>query len=681
MTQEEFDSLVQRVTNALQGSSKMATDLRVVKSPIGVNLLPGVLSGELVALEAASLMGTDGKTPLFEVGSISSGLEADASIALSGTDTSGNPIYKIGLVLPKGDAGKNPILEFDGISTGEPDTDATASFKENGTTEDGRSKYKLSLTIPRGSKGDKGNDGKTPVMEAGSVSKGLEPSVSVIPNGDDPLGNPKYKIDLVLPQGDAGKNPVLEFSEIVTGAAGSEASAVFTPLGQTPEGNPKYLLKLTIPRGDTGLPGKGSGNVSVNGSDLIRGKQYLFVPSSNGSTEGSFIEYIPFDDTIIRQEIADNLEAAKTYTNEQIAGIVQFDIVVVEELPNSGIKGIIYLVAKEGSGSDVHDEYIWIESKNDYELIGTTAVDLTNYYTKLQTFQTFQPRETDKRLMSDEEGEKLAGIEEGANKFQYPANPEVGQVLTWSEPSAAKWEKPSGGSEYVELGDILQIDRVKSTTALDWNDFILGKTMDDIEQAYINNIPIYSKIQSPYFQGKIGYSRCTSIMKTVDGTVVHYLLSFVVTYGATNSDNIYNYLLDLRGVTGDGWRDASVRAACTYTKTVVSVGTNIVFTGGFIVMDLSTSGSRDLLIASPGFYPLQNSTTTILLRNTASLATKLAFTIKLSAKAATDGSKLLIPSDLPELAGGEACEINILWADWKYIVRVSEPFNYKEYVE
>ena len=86
MTQEEFDSLVQRVTNALQGSSKMVTDLRVVKSPVGVNLLPGILSGELVALEAASLMGTDGKTPLFEVGSISSGLDADASIVLSGTD-------------------------------------------------------------------------------------------------------------------------------------------------------------------------------------------------------------------------------------------------------------------------------------------------------------------------------------------------------------------------------------------------------------------------------------------------------------------------------------------------------------------------------------------------------------------------------------------------------------------
>ena len=362
MTQEEFDSLVQRVTNALQGSSKMVTDLRVVKSPVGVNLLPGVLGGELVALEAASLMGTDGKTPLFEVGSISSGLDADASIELSGTDPSGNPIYKIGLVLPKGDDGAIPFLEFGSISTGEPDTDASATFKENGTTEDGRPKYKLFLTIPRGSKGNKGNDGKTPVMEAGSASKGQEPSVSIIRNGDDPSGNPKYKIDLVLPQGDAGKNPVLELGEVMTGEPGSEASAVFIPVGQTPEGNPKYSLKLTIPRGDTGLPGKGSGNVSVNGSDLIRGKQYLFVPSSGGSTEGFFVEYIPFNDAELREEIGRNLQLAKTYTNEQIAGIVQFDIKVVLVLPDTGVKGTIYLVPKTGSGNDVHNEYIWNET-------------------------------------------------------------------------------------------------------------------------------------------------------------------------------------------------------------------------------------------------------------------------------------------------------------------------------
>lgn len=686
MTQEEFDSLVQRVTNALQGSSKMVTDLRVVKSPVGVNLLPGILSGELVALEAASLMGTDGKTPLFEVGSISSGLDADASIVLSGTDPSGNPIYKIGLVLPKGDDGAIPFLEFGSISTGEPDTDASATFKENGTTEDGRPKYKLFLTIPRGSKGNKGNDGKTPVMEAGSASKGQEPSVSIIRNGDDPSGNPKYKIDLVLPQGDAGKNPVLEFGEVMTGEPGSEASAVFTPVGQTPEGNPKYSLKLTIPRGDTGLPGKGSGNVSVNGSDLIRGKQYLFVPSSDGSTEGSFVEYISFNDAELREEIGRNLQLAKIYTNEQIAGIVQFDIKVVLVLPDTGVKGTIYLVPKTGSGNDVHNEYIWNETSGKFELIGSTSVDLSDYYTKNEANARYILKETGKRLITDAEGTKLDGIEAGANKYVLPtgegynfipAGGAVGQVLTNTAPGVAEWG--NSNSEYIEIGDVTQINRVRTTSELDWGAFIKGYTMDDMERAYQDNIPIYSMTETNYHSGKIGYSRCTSIMKRVDGTVVHYLLSFIISESVANSDNIYHYLLDLRGVAGEGWQDATVRAACTYAKTVITSGENIPFTGGYVVFDMSIS--KNLLIVPAGFYPLHNSVTTLLIRNTSSSTTKITFTIKLNANAGSEGSKLLIVSELPELAGKEACELSILWADWKYTVRASEPFIYNEYVE
>lgn len=686
MTQEEFDSLVQRVTNALQGSSKMVTDLRVVKSPVGVNLLPGILSGELVALEAASLMGTDGKTPLFEVGSISSGLDADASIVLSGTDPSGNPIYKIGLVLPKGDDGAIPFLEFGSISTGEPDTDASATFKENGTTEDGRPKYKLFLTIPRGSKGNKGNDGKTPVMETGSASKGQEPSVSIIRNGDDPSGNPKYKIDLVLPQGDAGKNPVLELGEVMTGEPGSEASAVFIPVGQTPEGNPKYSLKLTIPRGDTGLPGKGSGNVSVNGSDLIRGKQYLFVPSSDGSTEGSFVEYIPFNDAELREEIGRNLQLAKTYTNEQIAGIVQFDIKVVLVLPDTGVKGTIYLVPKTGSGNDVHNEYIWNETSGKFELIGSTSVDLSDYYTKNEANGRYVLRETGKRLITDAEGTKLDGIEAGANKYVLPAGEgynfipaggAVGQVLTNTAPGVAEWG--NSNSEYIEIGDVTQINRVRTTSELDWGSFINGNTIEDMERAYQENIPIYSRSEGPYHSYKKGYSRCTSIMQRYDGEVVHYFLSFVISEGVTNSDNIYHYLLDLRGVTGDGWRDATVRAACTYAKTVITSGENIPFTGGYVVFDMSIS--KNLLIVPAGFYPLHNSVTTLLIRNTSSSTTKITFTIKLNANAGSEGSKLLIVSELPELAGKEACELSILWADWKYTVRASEPFIYNEYVE
>lgn len=65
-----------------------------------------------------------------------------------------------------------------------------------------------------------------------------------------------------------------------------------------------------------------------------------------------------------------------------IAQIPQFSISIVNELPSVGDKMTIYLVAKEGTGDDVYNEYIWLESTSTYEFIGTTAVDLTDYVKK-----------------------------------------------------------------------------------------------------------------------------------------------------------------------------------------------------------------------------------------------------------------------------------------------------------
>lgn len=59
-----------------------------------------------------------------------------------------------------------------------------------------------------------------------------------------------------------------------------------------------------------------------------------------------------------------------------------FDIVVVQELPATGQKGIIYLLAKDGAAPDVYDEYVWIETTQTFELIGSTKVDLTDYAKK-----------------------------------------------------------------------------------------------------------------------------------------------------------------------------------------------------------------------------------------------------------------------------------------------------------
>lgn len=58
------------------------------------------------------------------------------------------------------------------------------------------------------------------------------------------------------------------------------------------------------------------------------------------------------------------------------------DYTSVDDLPKPGSTKFIYLIPAEGAGStgdDVYDEYIWVPDKNDYEHIGSTRIDLSNY--------------------------------------------------------------------------------------------------------------------------------------------------------------------------------------------------------------------------------------------------------------------------------------------------------------
>ena len=63
-----------------------------------------------------------------------------------------------------------------------------------------------------------------------------------------------------------------------------------------------------------------------------------------------------------------------------ISGITGISFEIVSTLPATGDAGTIYLVPNSGSGTDVYDEYIYIN--NAWEQIGTTAVDFTDvaYY-------------------------------------------------------------------------------------------------------------------------------------------------------------------------------------------------------------------------------------------------------------------------------------------------------------
>lgn len=74
----------------------------------------------------------------------------------------------------------------------------------------------------------------------------------------------------------------------------------------------------------------------------------------------------------------------KTEVNNLIGSISSLDIEVVQTLPSSDIStSTIYLLPKSSSEQqNIYDEYIYVN--NSWELIGSTAIDLSNYYTSTQ---------------------------------------------------------------------------------------------------------------------------------------------------------------------------------------------------------------------------------------------------------------------------------------------------------
>lgn len=71
---------------------------------------------------------------------------------------------------------------------------------------------------------------------------------------------------------------------------------------------------------------------------------------------------------------------SKTQIDELLAWLSSLRIEIVTELPNPGEFGVIYLIETETSG--IYDQYILTDLPNTYAMIGSTSVDLTNYFNK-----------------------------------------------------------------------------------------------------------------------------------------------------------------------------------------------------------------------------------------------------------------------------------------------------------
>lgn len=96
------------------------------------------------------------------------------------------------------------------------------------------------------------------------------------------------------------------------------------------------------------------------------------------------------DDTYQKNEVYTKQESySKTEVDNKIASIVTTTFEVVDQLPEQGESNVIYLVPNEQAADNEYEEYIWVNNK--WELIGTTRVDLTPYYTSEQVDQLLNP--------------------------------------------------------------------------------------------------------------------------------------------------------------------------------------------------------------------------------------------------------------------------------------------------
>lgn len=132
-----------------------------------------------------------------------------------------------------------------------------------------------------------------------------------------------------------------------------------------------YLLTLLKPVIDAAGEDNVIEVIQKNGVALTVSNKTVNIPVPTDAEIQTLIEAYEY-------QTAQDVDDAIT---EALAGITGIDFTVVQTLPQTGEKGVIYLVSNSGTGLDIYDEYIWVDGtpSGSFEKIGTTAVDLSGY--------------------------------------------------------------------------------------------------------------------------------------------------------------------------------------------------------------------------------------------------------------------------------------------------------------
>ena len=169
---------------------------------------------------------------------------------------------------------------------------------------------------------------------------------------------------------------------------------------------------------------------------------------------GDYLTAIP-EEYITEEELEAKDYATETFVIEQINNAEHFHREIVDALPLTGKDNVLYLVPKKGSDKDIYNEYIWTGA--DYEFMGTTAVDLTDYY---------QKREVDELL--DNKVNKVDGKQLSTNDYTTAEKTKLASLENYDDSELrSKVDALHNYDDTVVKLDIQELKRDTSTNEID----------------------------------------------------------------------------------------------------------------------------------------------------------------------------------------------------------------------
>lgn len=268
------------------------------------------------------------------------------------------------------------------------------------------------LQGPKGDKGDVGPQGPQGIQgmqgERGLTGEKGDPFTyeDFTPTQLENLRGPKGDQGVQGPQGEQGPQGV-QGEQGPIGETGPQGpQGVTGPTGATGNGIASIELINTLGKIKTyrinytdgthfdyqvkdGNDGEGTGDMlkatyDSNGNGVVDNAEKVngHTVETNVPANAKFTDTV-YDDTVVKQQIADALVESKAYTDEEIA---TFDFIkIVDTLPETGLENRFYFVPKTDTQTqDLFDEYAWINGEWEWITTKQIEVDLTPYATKAE---------------------------------------------------------------------------------------------------------------------------------------------------------------------------------------------------------------------------------------------------------------------------------------------------------